>query len=96
MQTLQKPTLFWDIDPASLDEEQNKHYIIERIMQRGDMDDIRWMRKRYDEEVLVEVVKKSRQLNPKSLNFWCVVLGIDTEVCTKKLSERTQSPFWKR
>ena len=30
-----RPTLFWDVDPATIDPDKNAKYIIERIMDFG-------------------------------------------------------------
>ena len=47
MSPLTKKTLFWDTDVNNLDVVKHKRYIIERILQFGDMDDYNWMMENY-------------------------------------------------
>ena len=36
--------LFWDVDPAQIDLERHRDYILERVMMRGDWFAMRWLR----------------------------------------------------
>lgn len=72
METLQKKSLFWDIEPVSLSAESHWFFIIERILEFGDIDDLRWMKKNFTPEQIkrtVENVEKSRVLTQRSLSF---------------------------
>ncbi len=35
--------LFWDVDPATLDLEFQKYFIIERVLNMGDEDALKWL-----------------------------------------------------
>jgi hypothetical protein len=96
METLQKKALFWDIDLDSLDPERNKRLIIERILGRGDVDDVRWVRVRYGDDALKETILASRTLDKKSLSFWCSYFNIGMWLCLSKPSFLKQSAFWRR
>lgn len=61
--------LFWDTDPDRLDEEGHRAYIIERVLEYGRTEDVRWLFRRYDRGSIAEVVQKSRRLSPKSKNY---------------------------
>jgi len=47
METLRKTSLFWDIEPGGLSPESHWFFIIERILEFGDIDDLRWMKKHF-------------------------------------------------
>lgn len=96
METLQKKALFWDIDLDSLDPERNKRFIIERVLGRGDVDDVRWVRARYGDDALKETVLASKTLDKKSLSFWCSYFDFDTSSCTPKPSLLKRAAFWAR
>jgi hypothetical protein len=96
METLRKKALFWDIDLDSLDPEQNKRFVIERILGRGDVDDVRWARERYGDEALKETLLLSRTLDRKSLSFWCSYFDLDTSLCIPKPSLLKRAAFWNR
>ncbi|MCI0542693.1 hypothetical protein L0Y69_03015 [bacterium] len=91
-----RPSLFWDTDPMKVDPEKNARYVIERILFLGDLEDFRWAKDAYGEERIKEEVIRSRELDPKSQNFWCLYFNVDPKICTKKLSTLKQSPFWAR
>lgn len=65
-----RPSLFWDTDPKKLDINKYAKYIIERIMDFGNEDEVRWMRRYYPKSLLAEVVRKSRVLGASSRTLW--------------------------
>lgn len=68
-----RQSLFWDTDPNKLDPQKHAKYIIERIMDFGNDDDVRWMRHYYPKSLLAEVVKKSRVLQSNSKTLWTLL-----------------------
>lgn len=70
-------TLFWDTDIKNIHIKQHAKYIIERILEYGDMDAIRWMQGIYPLEIIIEVLKFSRQISDKSRNFWRIWFGCE-------------------
>ena len=65
---------FWDVDPASLDLVDNQRFIIERILEKGNVDAVQWMKQQYPEQALRDVVATGRQLSPKSRHYWELTL----------------------
>ncbi len=65
---------FWDVDPESLDLSRHKTYIIERLLELGDETAIRWLFAAYQRKDIIEVLRFSRSLSPKSRNFWRIRL----------------------
>ena len=61
---------FWDCDPRLLDITQHERSILDRLLERGDLESVRWMLKTYDHSRIADVVRVSRSLSPKSRNFW--------------------------
>jgi hypothetical protein len=69
-------SLFWDADPARVDPEQHSRYVIERIMDFGTDDEIRWMCQAYPKEELRRVLELPRSpIHPKSRKFWKLMLA---------------------
>jgi len=62
--------LFWDTDKRSVDLRSHHAYVIRRIMDYGDLEDVRWMLATYSSEEIIGVLKKSRGLSRKSGSFW--------------------------
>jgi hypothetical protein len=96
METLQKKSLFWDVDSQAMDLQQNKSFIIERILARGDVDDFRWAVGTYGSDTLKNILLKAKTLDPKSLSFWCFYFNIDRALCTEKPSLLKRAAFWKK
>lgn len=65
-----RQTLFWDTDPKKLDIKRHAKYIIERIMDFGNDDEVRWMRRHYPKSLLAKVVRTSRILQSNSKTLW--------------------------
>ncbi len=67
--------LFWDTDPARLDLQENKEYIIERTLELGDDRAVRWLFSIYSRSIIKKVLAKSRRISRKSSNYWSLVLN---------------------
>lgn len=50
--------------------QKHSYQIIDRILEYGNTPQVHWMFKTYPKKEIIEVVKHSRQLSPKSANFW--------------------------
>jgi len=69
-----RPALFWDVDPKTIDPEKNARYIIERVLDFGNDEEIRWVWKFYSHDLISDVVGKSRGLFPRTKVFWNLLL----------------------
>ena len=69
MQSLYKKSLFWDVDNNNLSNEKDWFFIIERILEFGDIDDFLLMKKTFSEEKIKTVVQKSRILSPRTRSY---------------------------
>lgn len=94
METLKKKTLFWDV--ADLNPLKDYNFIIGRILNFGDTEDFKWAMKFYGLEKVKQSLLESRQLEKKSLYFWCQYFNIDKSQCISKLSANKHSAFWQR
>jgi len=62
--------IFWDVDFDKLDYDKRASFIIERVFDRGDVDDIRQCRRYYGDEQVTEAL-----LNVKFLMFETIYLA---------------------
>jgi hypothetical protein len=69
MQNHYKKSLFWDVDPENLSSEKDWFFIIERILEFGDIDDLLRMKRIFSEEQIKIVVQKSRILSPRTRSY---------------------------
>ncbi len=66
---------FWEVDIKRLNFEKYKEYIIERILEYGDEEAIKWLFKKYDKKTIKKIAFFSRSLMKKSKNFWKKILN---------------------
>ncbi|MBI2443892.1 MAG: hypothetical protein HYV42_01455 [Candidatus Magasanikbacteria bacterium] len=71
-----RQSLFWDVDPKTIDPKKHARYIIERIMDLGNDDEIRWMWQTYPRQKLKDVALRSRVVHNKSKSLWQLMLGV--------------------
>jgi hypothetical protein len=62
--------LFWDVNPKTLNVHRHSRFIIERILDLGDLDAFWWTQKQYPTALLIEVSLTSRALSQRSKQFW--------------------------
>ena len=65
--------LFWDTDVTTLDLNKFPAYIIQRVLEYGEMQDWRLNNKIYGLPRIVEVCKGLRTLDPVCLSFICAI-----------------------
>jgi hypothetical protein len=63
-------TLFWDANLNKIHIKQNARYIIERVLEFGDIDAVEWLQKVYPVQTIIDTLYVSRSLSKKSRNFW--------------------------
>jgi hypothetical protein len=68
--------LFWDTDPSRIDVHRQRTYIIERVLEMGDLDAFLWIQRRFPTDRILEVCDSSRKVSPKSRNFWNRWIGL--------------------
>jgi hypothetical protein len=70
---------FWDIDPAQLDVDCYRAYVVERLLEYGDETAVRWLLATFPPAEMAEVLRTSRQLSRRSANFWALYFGVDKD-----------------
>jgi hypothetical protein len=71
--------LFWDADPKELSMEDNAPYIIQRVLEYGQMDDWRLINRYYGLDRIVSECKQLRTLDPVCLSFICNISHTNEE-----------------
>jgi len=67
---------FWDIDTNAFDPRAHAEYTIERILELGDSKAAAWLREQFAAEEIMEVIRTTRRLTPRSATFWASVYEI--------------------
>ncbi len=70
---------FWEIDFAQLRLLRRQTYVIERVLEYGDDQAIRWLKATFSPETIAGVVRRSRRISKNTANLWALVLEIPKE-----------------
>jgi hypothetical protein len=78
-----------------LDPEKDKFVIVERILELGTERESQAVVSYYGDEFVREVVRNSRNLSPKTVNYFAWLLDISREAtrCFSDVSPRIWQPF---
>ena len=87
---------FWDIDPTQIDPEAHPEYVVERLLELGDLRAVRGMLTSFPPQLIIRVLMSSRRLSPFSANFWALFFDVDKEnvLCLSTPSLREPGPIW--
>ena len=69
--------LFWDIDLSSLDFKKNARFVIQRVIQKGSLNDWISIKEFYGIDFIKQEILMIRDLDLKTLQFFSTYFGID-------------------
>jgi hypothetical protein len=73
--------LFWDVDPARIDLQGHRDYVMERVMARGGWVAMQWLRQAYPADALRDfLVRKGARLAPRELAYWSLIAGVQLDL----------------
>ncbi len=87
---------FWDVEATKIDPVKDYYFVIERLLEYGQDDVIKWLRKFYRDEDLIHVIKNSRKISKKTASLWRNYFNLPEEeiFCLHKSSPATGQSFW--
>ena len=74
VKSLFRASLFWDAD--QIDPVVHAPYVIGRVLDYGDKEDVRRLMQMYAREDIVAVIKTKKGLFPKTGKYWAVKFSI--------------------
>jgi hypothetical protein len=88
--------IFWDSNVSKIDLEKNARQVIERVLEYGDAPQVRFAQKIYPQKKIINVLVNSRQISPKSANFWAEYYNLSKEKreCLKKRLQKKPETSW--
>jgi hypothetical protein len=67
--------IFWDVNFENLDYDLRASFVIERVFERGDVDDIRHCRRYYGDEKVTQVLLKAKFLPEHRIHLASAVIN---------------------
>ena len=89
---------FWDCDFECLRWGTDRDFVIERLLERGDLRAMRWLRKRVsDGELRVWIESRGgRGLSPRRLRYWELVLSLRHPTVSRWIAAQQNLPWARR
>lgn len=67
--------IFWDVNFENMDYDKYSGWIIERVFDRGDVEDIRQCRRYYGDDAIRNALTNAKWLRLQTIYFACALLG---------------------
>lgn len=67
--------LFWDIDPSKFDIDKNDAWIVQRVLEYGNMEDWNIIEHHFGIDKIVSLALNFRSLDPVARSFLCFLSG---------------------
>lgn len=85
---------FWDIDKLNF----NKYpvFTIERILEYGDEDAVKWVLKNFKLSQIKQTLMRRKGISPKSATYWSLLFNVPKNkiTCLKKSYRKMQKSHW--
>ena len=90
--------LFWDVDFEALSWEAHRDFIIQRVLERGNLDHLRWLRQTLGDKELADwiLARQGRGLSPRQLAFWQIVLDLPMAQVNRWIEHAGQTIWWQK
>lgn len=87
---------FWDVDAKKLNPRTHQRYVINRLLDKGNLEAARWVLKNFPKENIIDTFKTYRDFSPWNGAFWAHYLGIpEKEVaCLQRSYLTLRSQLW--
>lgn len=70
-------TLFWDTALENINLKNHARYVIDRVLESGDLDAFTWLSNVFPGWKIQEALILSRNISVKSRNFWQIWFGVE-------------------
>jgi hypothetical protein len=89
---------FWDYDTDRLSWERNRHTIVLRLLEKGGMDAVRWLREHMSDGEIREFIvrRRGRGISPRRLRFWSLLVDIPRREVDEWIETARRNPWQKR
>lgn len=67
---------FWDVDFEKLSVSGKPEFIVNRLLNQGNLDAALWVRGNYPDELVKKVLKTQRDFSLKRASFWGMMYGV--------------------
>lgn len=88
------PSLFWDVNRDEVDDEKHRRFIMQRVLERGTIDDWRLTKKHYSLPLIVAEAQQMRSLEPRALAFIACLGRVDESSFRCSALKQSHQKHW--
>jgi transcriptional regulator with XRE-family HTH domain len=81
--------LFWEHKLGVDDLEERTTWVVERVLEYGDLEDVRMLCDSLGKNVFLRSAAAAARVSPRTRNFWSQILELEGMECTRKYSRNT-------
>lgn len=87
---------FWDVNPQEITSHDNSVFVIERLLEMGNVQAVEWMNKQFSRNQIEKTLKASHRISPKAANFWALMYNVpESEIaCLHPSSLKIHNKLW--
>lgn len=87
---------FWDIDATKLKPSEKPYYVINRLLDKGNLEAAKWVLEYFPKKTIAETFRKIRDFSPWNGRFWANYLNLpEKEVaCLQTSYLKTRRQLW--
>jgi len=74
-----RPSLLWEYDLASFNWQQMRNVVVQRVLERGRMNDFYAILNLYGEDSVKDALRNIPYMNDKDMNFACITFNLKKE-----------------
>jgi len=88
--------IFWDVNLKNNEIQKKVSFIIGRILEYGDENDIKWMLKNFKTSQIKKALSERKNISPKSGNYWASIFKFPKNkiLCLKTSYRKMQKSHW--
>ena len=86
--------IFWDVDFDKIDYQKSNRFVIERVFERGDVDDIRQVRRFYGDDLVKETMQNAKWLRYDIFVFTKNLFELNSENFRCYISRQSNQMPW--
>lgn len=89
---------FWDYDPERLSWERSRHTIVLRLIEKGGMAAVLWLRVHMSDDEIRDFIvrRRGRGIDPRRLRFWSLLVGIPRDEVDGWIEAARRNPWHNR
>lgn len=86
--------LFWDVNRDDVDPEKNAPFLVQRVLEYGQLSDWDLLNALYGLDKITEIAKNLRSLDPRALSFISVISSIPKEQFRCYTTRQSSRKHW--